>query len=359
MGRRRPIAVVAPSVLVAAATGAAAAGPMDRAHGPVFAPATFVRHVDNPWFPLPAGRTLRYRGQADHVPGREVLRVTHRTRTILGVRSTVVHDRLFARGRLAEDTLDYYARQRVVRRRGHQGAQPARRGDQQGGHVARRGARGPARDLHARSSTRGGVAPTGAGPRACRRRRRISAGDAGARGARRGSISAWDGPQAIICADSPARHPLRAWPEVIARLTRVSRIGGPFVGWTGWAPCASWPVRDADRYTGPWNATTRNPILVIGTRFDPATPYANARRVARLFGNAVLLTHDGYGHTSEADPSRCVQRATSAYLVKLRAPRRGTICPSDRQPFDPEFGRPSDRSRRTGTAHASPPAEPG
>lgn len=25
------------------------------------------------------------------------------------------------------------------------------------------------------------------------------------------------------------------------------------------APCASWPTRSADRYTGPWNASTRRP----------------------------------------------------------------------------------------------------
>ena len=76
----------------------------------------------------------------------------------------------------------------------------------------------------------------------------------------------------------------------------------------------------ADQYTGPWNAHTKNPILVIGTTFDPATPYANARRVARLLGNAILLTHAGYGHTSEADPSKCVTDATSSYLVDLITP---------------------------------------
>jgi hypothetical protein len=79
---------------------------------------------------------------------------------------------------------------------------------------------------------------------------------------------------------------------------------------------------------------------VIGTTFDPATPYTNARQVAELLGNAVLLTHDGYGHTSEADPSHCVRRVTSSYLVHLITPPRGTVCPSDRQPFDPDFAEP-------------------
>src|SRR5262249_9082492 len=149
----------------------------------------------------------------------------------------------------------------------------------------------------------------------------------------------------ITCTDSPARERPGAWPRVIARLTRISRVGGPFVGWSSWAPCASWPARSSDRYTGPWNAHTKNPVLVVGTTFDPATPYTNARQVAKLLGNAVLLTHNGYGHTSEADPSRCVERLTSTYLVDLITPSRGTVCPSDREPFDPRFGEPATQSR--------------
>jgi pimeloyl-ACP methyl ester carboxylesterase len=149
-----------------------------------------------------------------------------------------------------------------------------------------------------------------------------------------------DPPTAITCTDSPARQGPGAWPQVIARMRRVSPWAGLFVGWSSWAPCASWPARAADRYTGPWNAHTQHPILVIGTTFDPASPYTNARRVVRLLANAVLLTHDGYGHTSEADPSQCVIHATRTYLVDLTTPQKGTVCPSDRQPFDPRFGEP-------------------
>jgi TAP-like protein len=99
-------------------------------------------------------------------------------------------------------------------------------------------------------------------------------------------------------------------------------------------------VEGTNRYTGPWNASTPNPILLIGTGFDPNTPLANARLAARRLGNAVLLTHDGYGHTSHADPSQCVTRALAGYLTVLTAPPRGTVCASDHLPFDPAFGQP-------------------
>ena len=145
---------------------------------------------------------------------------------------------------------------------------------------------------------------------------------------------------ALLCADSPARQNARQWPQVVHRLETVSRIGGPVMGWLE-AACAAWPTRSADRYTGPWTVTTANPILLIGTRFDPTTPLANAKLAERRLGNAVLLTHDGYGHVSQADPSTCVMQALGRYFTGLTTPARGTICPSDRGPFDPGFGQPA------------------
>lgn len=145
---------------------------------------------------------------------------------------------------------------------------------------------------------------------------------------------------ALLCADSPARQSARDWPGVVRRLEAVSRIGGRVFGWLQGAPCASWPARSAERYTGPWNATTPHPILIIGTTLDPNTPLDNARTAERRLGNAILLTHDGFGHLSSADPSACVAQALSTYLVNLTTPARGAVCRSDRLPFDPRFGTP-------------------
>ena len=127
---------------------------------------------------------------------------------------------------------------------------------------------------------------------------------------------------------------------MVDRLERVSRIGGPTMGWQIGAPCASWPARAAHPASGPWDVTTRDPILVVGTRLDPNTPLAAARRVAHRLGNASLLVHDGYGHLTLADPSACVQRTIGRYLVDVVVPRSGTVCRSDRLPFDPEHAGP-------------------
>jgi hypothetical protein len=143
---------------------------------------------------------------------------------------------------------------------------------------------------------------------------------------------------AISCADAPAHRGSRGWPQVIRRFDRVSRMQGRVAGWWLWAPCASWPVRGEDFYRGPWTASTPNPILLIGTRYDPNTPYSSAVRAEHLLGNAVLLTHAGYGHLSYQDPSACIEQARVDYLVELIAPPPGTVCRSDQQPFDPGFG---------------------
>jgi pimeloyl-ACP methyl ester carboxylesterase len=124
------------------------------------------------------------------------------------------------------------------------------------------------------------------------------------------------------------------------RLTRTSFIYGPVLAWWRWAPCASWRAKSPNRYVGPWDAVTTNPILVIGSLYDPNTPYVNAVRAAERLGKTVLLTHEGYGHISANDPSECVKQATSAYLVDLVTPPPGTVCPSDHAPFDPDYGQP-------------------
>ncbi len=146
---------------------------------------------------------------------------------------------------------------------------------------------------------------------------------------------------AIQCADAPADQSPQAWPQVIGHLQQVGRLQGLIHGWWEWAPCASWPVRGQDNYRGPWNRPTPNPILLINQTYDPNAGYANAVHAQQYLGNAVLLTHKGYGHVWFQDPSKCVTDAMVKYLVDLKIPpkdKRGKrVCQSDRKPFDPKF----------------------
>lgn len=146
----------------------------------------------------------------------------------------------------------------------------------------------------------------------------------------------------LQCADKPVPPKLGPsdWPQALRTLTGASTYNGPFQAWLLWAPCSAWTVSAVHRYTGPWNAITPNPVLVIGTRYDPRTNYQASVLVSKTLGNATLLTHEGYGHTSDADPSTCVERDVAQYLITLVTPPNGAVCQSDHLPFSPKFGQP-------------------
>ena len=88
-------------------TSIAAATP----HPPDINPANFPGGpVTNSYFPLPPGTTLSYEGEKDGIPSSNVTEVTCDTKMILGVTTTVVHDRAYdENGNLVEDTFDWYA----------------------------------------------------------------------------------------------------------------------------------------------------------------------------------------------------------------------------------------------------------
>jgi hypothetical protein len=76
---------------------------------PLPSPGSFTTKIDNPWFPLRPGTVFTYRGIKDGKQARDVLTVTHLHHTILGISTTVIDDRLYLNGGLAERTTDWYA----------------------------------------------------------------------------------------------------------------------------------------------------------------------------------------------------------------------------------------------------------
>ena len=89
--------------------------------------------------------------------------------------------------------------------------------------------------------------------------------------------------------------------------------------------CQQW---QPDRTPVPMpTAPTAHPVLVIGNLHDPATPYQGAVDLARVMGNAELLSWDGEGHTSYLQGSSCVDDYVNAYLVDEKLPPKATTCP--------------------------------
>ncbi len=113
MNARRLFTALPVAALAALAGGMIAFGASPGARTtPMPAASEFSARVDNPWFPLSPGTTYSYRGIKDGAPTRDVLTVTHRTRTIAGVACVVVEDRLYLGGRLEERTTEWYSEDR-------------------------------------------------------------------------------------------------------------------------------------------------------------------------------------------------------------------------------------------------------
>lgn len=140
--------------------------------------------------------------------------------------------------------------------------------------------------------------------------------------------------RAIICAESPNPRRPRAYLRMDELAFARAGEAGRFFTWLT-QPCASWRARAADRYAGPWNRHTANPVLVIGTTVDPATPYRGGVAMARHLDRARLLTVDGYGHGTLINPSSCANDYVSEYVIRGPLPPKGTRCSQDRQPFSP------------------------
>src|SRR5262245_7764041 len=79
------------------------------AHEPVLNPADFVRGVTNPYFPLPVGRTLIYRGIKEGESQVDRVHVTSHVKVIEGIPAVTVTDVAKHNGKLLEKTTDWYA----------------------------------------------------------------------------------------------------------------------------------------------------------------------------------------------------------------------------------------------------------
>src|SRR5262249_19611490 len=82
-------------------------------YNPTINPADFVMRVDNPYFPLDPGTVYRYVTNSKAGQEVNVVVVTHDTKMILNVRTTVVLDSVYTNGDLTEATADWYAQDKI------------------------------------------------------------------------------------------------------------------------------------------------------------------------------------------------------------------------------------------------------
>ena len=107
MNRRLALAI---APLLALGLAACGSSKPKQAHSPSTAAryASFTANVTNVWFPLKPGSVYVYRGVKDGKLARDVMTVTHETKTVDGAQCVVVSDQLYLAGKLEERTQDWY-----------------------------------------------------------------------------------------------------------------------------------------------------------------------------------------------------------------------------------------------------------
>jgi pimeloyl-ACP methyl ester carboxylesterase len=108
-----------------------------------------------------------------------------------------------------------------------------------------------------------------------------------------------------------------------ARFTKQFPLFGSWLSWLLFG-CTFW--QPARHTLQPPVAATEHPILVVGTRHDPATPYSGAVAMATSLGTAQLLTWEGQGHGA-VGRNDCITGHVTDYLTSLKIPPQNTHCP--------------------------------
>ncbi|GHD28109.1 alpha/beta hydrolase [Nocardiopsis kunsanensis] len=129
---------------------------------------------------------------------------------------------------------------------------------------------------------------------------------------------------AVNCSDAPGPRDVDAYEEAAQAAGEQSPLFGPGLAW-GALTCAFWP-EEAVSEGGELTAEGADPIMVLGTTRDSATPYAWSEALAEQLDPGFLLTRDGDGHTGYRMGDPCIDGIVDDYLIDLTVPEDGMVC---------------------------------
>jgi pimeloyl-ACP methyl ester carboxylesterase len=129
---------------------------------------------------------------------------------------------------------------------------------------------------------------------------------------------------AINCLDGEDSVPAGRVELLVPEFEEASPTFGRVFAY-GLSTCDGWPV-EAVGLPAEYDAAGAEPILVIGTTRDPATPLEWAKALARQLESGVLVVRDGDGHGGYSADNECVDDLVESYLVAGKVPESGTAC---------------------------------
>jgi hypothetical protein len=134
---------------------------------------------------------------------------------------------------------------------------------------------------------------------------------------------------ATLCLDSNFARDSGSTADGIRGIDVAAPLVGAVLSYDDYAHldvvCSLWPYPP----TAPparFAATGANPIMVIGTTNDPATPYRGAQALADQLSSGFLVTRNGEGHTAYAGGNACIDTAVDDYFVVGRVPATDPHC---------------------------------
>ncbi|MFB9304892.1 alpha/beta hydrolase [Kibdelosporangium philippinense] len=132
-------------------------------------------------------------------------------------------------------------------------------------------------------------------------------------------------PYASFCADHRTTFSSEyEWRGEWARMKAQAPHLRTHMVWQIVSICAGWPIPATNPQRKP---NIRVPVLVLNSRYDPATPHEWAVNVTRQIPRSALLTYEGAGH-GVYDRTACTLGITDRYFIDLVLPAPGTSCPS-------------------------------
>ncbi|MBJ7394298.1 MAG: alpha/beta fold hydrolase [Candidatus Nanopelagicales bacterium] len=134
---------------------------------------------------------------------------------------------------------------------------------------------------------------------------------------------------AINCFDEPSTSTEEQVREYAKTWIKDAPVFGDYLAW-GNLSCSIWPVKDPNPINK-FVAQTAAPIVVVGTKYDPATPYKWAVGLSSQLVTSVLLTYEGDGHTAYMRGSKCIDNEIENYLVDGIVPSKNITCPAIRK----------------------------
>ncbi|CAM8619602.1 MhpC Predicted hydrolases or acyltransferases (alpha/beta hydrolase superfamily) [Candidatus Planktophila versatilis] len=124
----------------------------------------------------------------------------------------------------------------------------------------------------------------------------------------------------IDCLDFTDARSVKQMKEDSKVFAEQAPLFGPYLAYNGLV-CQYF---DTPQATEVVPTKTANPVVIIGTTGDPATPYEWAQGLHKILTNSVLISLSGEGHTGQGQGNKCVDGQVDDFYLENKTPMRTT-----------------------------------